>query len=80
MPKQERAVYWVRFSKAEGLWVVTQKKVLCSSWPVKTKAVAEAVRLAKQRPKALAQVKVCGKDGRIQREFTYGADPVRSKG
>lgn len=45
-------------------------------------AVASAVRLAKAIRKSggLSQVVVHGRNGRIQFEWTYGADPKRSQG
>jgi hypothetical protein len=44
----------------------------------KSDAVARARVLA--RGKALRQVCVHGKDGRIQAEYTYGRDPRRTRG
>lgn len=44
----------------------------------KDNAVAQARELAKSAP--LGQVIVHGRDGKIQDEFTYGADPRSSKG
>ena len=44
----------------------------------KADAVARAKRLAKAAP--LGQVKVHGRNGRIQLEFTYREDPRRSRG
>lgn len=44
----------------------------------KTDAIARAKRLA--RAASLGQVKVHGRNGRIQTEFTYREDPARSRG
>ena len=45
---------------------------------LKSEAVARAKRLAKAA--TLGQVKVHGRNGRIQIEFTYREDPRRSRG
>lgn len=45
---------------------------------LKSHAIAYAKELAKKAP--LGQVKIHGTDGKIQREFTYGKDPVRYPG
>jgi Uncharacterized protein conserved in bacteria (DUF2188) len=44
----------------------------------KTEAIARAKRLARAAP--LGQVKVHGRNGRIQLEFTYREDPPRTRG
>lgn len=48
----------------------------------KTVAIKVARQLARDIQKAggLAQVRVFGRNGRIQTEWTYGRDPRRSKG
>jgi hypothetical protein len=48
----------------------------------KADAVAEGVKLARAHLAAggRAQLVIRGKDGRIQSERTYGADPRRSRG
>lgn len=45
---------------------------------IKTDAIARAKRLA--RAAAVGQVKVHGRNGRIQNEFTYKEDPRNSRG
>jgi hypothetical protein len=45
---------------------------------LKTDAIARAKRLAKAA--AVGQVKVHGRDGRIQNEITYREDPHSSRG
>jgi hypothetical protein len=45
----------------------------------KRKAVAKAKALA-SKSSQLGQVRVHGSDGDIQTEYTYGADPRRSRG
>jgi hypothetical protein len=44
----------------------------------KADAIAEARRLAQQYP--LSQVRIRNADGRVEREYTYGQDPERTKG
>lgn len=44
----------------------------------KPEAVSHARRLA--RAAALGQVKVHGRNGRMQAEYTYGRDPRRTRG
>ncbi|MDQ1702894.1 MAG: hypothetical protein QOF57_2146 [Frankiaceae bacterium] len=48
------------------------------AWDHKFLAIDHAKELA--RSAGLGQVIVHGKDGQIQQEFTYGADPRGSKG
>lgn len=70
-------VLWVRTQ-----WVVRRGQSAVASWSTKAAAVQHGCRLAREHYAAggLAQVVVRGKDGRIQQERTYGADPRRSKG
>ena len=79
-----RRVYWVRWSKRFSTWYVamTEGEMACSS---KADAVATARRMARglstaNGQRAPAQLRICGKNGRIQREHTYGADPRRHRG
>lgn len=44
----------------------------------KSDAIAQAKELAKKQP--LGQVKVHGKEGDIQTEYTYGKDPYPPRG
>jgi len=78
-PKMERQVYEVVPSPRDG-WDVKKEGGLRASAHHETKA--EAVADARERAKAapLGQVRVKGKDGRIQTEWTYGQDPRRFPG
>lgn len=53
-----------------------------SRYERKADAVAEGVRMGRAHLASgqLAQLVIRGKDGRIQQERTYGADPRRSRG
>jgi uncharacterized protein YfeS len=44
----------------------------------KSDALRQATRLAKNA--GLGQVKIQGRDGKFQKEFTYGQDPEKYKG
>lgn len=48
----------------------------------KEDAIDHAIDLAKELHSlgGLSQVKIHGKDGKIQKEYTYGKDPKRHKG
>ena len=72
----DRAVYHVT-PYANG-WTLNlagqiEDKGSLGSWDHKDMAIARAKELAQEA--ALGQVVVHGEDGRIQDEFTYGADP-----
>ena len=85
-----RAIYRVLPIGGSGLWKVEsahrrefgEHSVVISHHRWKVAALASARGLAKMihRAGGLAQVVVHGRNGRIQIEWTYGADPVRSKG
>jgi hypothetical protein len=70
-------VLWVR-----NAWFVRRGPNTVALWTKKADAVQQAARLAREHRTAggLAQVVIRGKDGRIQTERTYGADPRRTKG
>lgn len=76
-----RTIVSVRWSKVEG-WVVTWGNKTCVGLSTKKAAIIKG-RLEAQvifgRGK-LSQLRVFGKNGRIQFEHTYGKDPRRSKG
>jgi hypothetical protein len=94
MPKKkiERKVYHVvcRMERFGGKDVKPRSKILgwevksagakraAAVLPMKSKAIARAKELAKKAP--LGQVIIHGKDGKIQREFTYGKDPKHIPG
>jgi len=75
----KRVVYHVE-PREGGQWA-TQRSGTSRAASVsdnKSDAIAEARRLAQQHP--LGQVKIHGEDGRIEREYTYGEDPGRTRG
>ena len=55
-----------------------RRKRADSIYFIKTDAIARAKRLARAAP--LGQVKVHGRNGRIQTEFTYREDPRSTRG
>ena len=55
-----------------------RRKRADSIYFIKTDAIARAKRLARAAP--LGQVKVHGRNGRIQLEFTYREDPRSTRG
>ena len=73
-----RKVYHVApVGDAWGVMRARRKRADCI-YMLKTHAVARAKRLAKAAE--LGQVRVHGRNGRIQTEFTYKEDPRRTKG
>ena len=78
--KAQRKCYHVTFNRKTETWEMKLKGAKCASArsPRKTDAVARAKELAKKAK--LGQVIVHKQDGKIQTEYTYGADPKRSKG
>jgi len=77
--KTERQVYEVAPNPKAGWDVRKEGSPRASSrHDTKATAVAEARERAKAAP--LGQVRVKGRDGRIQTEWTYGKDPRRTPG
>ncbi len=78
--KVARKSYHVTFNGKTGKWEIKLKgaKSPSARAEIKTAAVARAKELAKKAK--LGQVIVHKTDGKIQTEYTYGADPKRSKG
>ena len=74
MPKRLRLT--VTPNKGEG-WTVSGGEQ-ARTYRTKQEAVRQAA--ATGRANGYAQVVIKGRDGRIQSERTYGADPRRSKG
>jgi hemerythrin superfamily protein len=74
-----RVVYHVS-PRPDGRWAVAKKGSTrpSSVHDTKSNAVARGKELARKQP--LGQLVVHTADGRIQNEFTYGADPRRSPG
>jgi hypothetical protein len=85
-----RIVYRVTPIGNSRLWHVLRGSLRPLSGPsavvsqhrFKIAAIASARALAKavRRSGGLSQVVIHGRNGRIQLEWTYGADPKRSKG
>jgi uncharacterized protein DUF2188 len=71
----KRKVIHVVFKKNQGKWLLRGG---VGSFATKAKAVAAGKKQAKAG--ALGQLVVHTKVGSIQTEYTYGADPRRSKG
>lgn len=72
----KRKVYFVTHNSSnEKDWSVKLQNAERASknFEKKTNAINFAVDLAKKSP--LGQVKIMGKDGKIQQERTYGEDP-----
>jgi len=80
LPVKERRMVYHVVSNPEGGWLVKKEKNKNPSARADTKheAVAKAKELAKKTK--LGQVIVHKKDGKIQTEYTYGEDPVKTKG
>jgi hypothetical protein len=80
MSKPTRVIWRVQF--VAGRWRVLRGKRTDATHATKASAVHYARAEARQHHAGggLAQVVVHGKDGAIQTEHTYGADPRRSKG
>ena len=72
----KRIVYFVQTQKGSNGWVVQKqgKKLPESVHRTKAKAVIAGRKLA-GRAKPWGQLKIKGKNGRIQMEHTYGNDP-----
>jgi uncharacterized protein DUF2188 len=71
--------------KADGSlkrWTISRDRLRVQTFALKIAAVLSARLQAKQEHKAghLTQLIIKGRDGRIQDERTYGADPRGSKG
>jgi len=77
--KVEREVYHV-VPNPKGGWFVKREKVEqpVAEWPNKRQAIGIAKKLAKRAE--LGQVIIHKRDGKIQREYTYGKDPRVTKG
>jgi hypothetical protein len=75
----ERKVYHVTHCKAG--WATTLENTVfpIRISKVKATAIKFACSLAKSR-RHIGQVIIHGRDGQIQREFTYGIDSPKSKG
>lgn len=79
MPK--RNVYHILPNKPGGEkdWKVVKQgnKQAVGLFENKEKAIKKARKIAKN--KKPSQIKIHGKNGKIQREYTYGADPRKYK-
>jgi len=76
MPKRLRLT--VSHRKQDGVWSVKGGSTNDQTFSTKAEAVRSAAK--EGRANGHAQVIIKGKDGKIQSERTYGADPRRTKG
>jgi hypothetical protein len=74
-----RKVVHVTYRDKGSLWHVTGES---GRSLVSHLRKSDAINDARERAQAgaLGQVVIHGKDGKIEREYTYGADPRKSKG
>ena len=86
---KKRARYAVRFSRKDDHWVIVMPggRHYGFYFPNKGVTLVQARRLARRetyrlarRPGRHSQLVIYKKNGRIQTEHTYGADPRRTKG
>lgn len=79
---KKRRVLWVEWSKRERAWVVRGLPYGLGWFLVKQEAVSWAAANCRHHLAAgtTSQLKIRGKNGRIQSERTYGADPRRHRG
>jgi hypothetical protein len=75
--KKKRMIVRVQWSRVQSKWLVTYGNST-KDFRVKTAAVDHGKDIAKDREPS--QLMVHKKDGKFQTEYTYGDDPVRSKG
>lgn len=82
VPLAGRVVFRVTFDSSSGFWVIRRAGETVDYHKRKVAAVLLGRQLARQEWKAgrKSQLVVHGKSGRIQFEWTYGADPERSRG
>jgi len=80
VPKKTGRVVYHVVPRSKGGWQVEKEgaKKPVSSYVKKVDAIAAGKRLAKSHE--LGQLKIHKKDGKFQTEYTYGADPRKSKG
>ena len=77
--KSERQVFEVAPHAKDG-WDVKKEGGARASAHHDTKATAIADARERAKAAALSQVRVKGKNGQIQTEWTYGKDPHRTPG
>jgi uncharacterized protein DUF2188 len=75
----KRVVYSVE-PRPNGEWATQRRgsERAASVSENKSQAISEARRLAQQHP--LSQVVIKAENGRVEREYTYGADPSQRRG
>ena len=80
MRKPKRTVYIVHYVRSDKMWIVKVADTSGYLWQsaIKRSAVCEARFLA--RANMPSQIRVKGKNGKIQTEWTYGSDPRKTKG
>jgi hypothetical protein len=75
----KRTVIHVTYRDSDGQWhIAGEAGRSLQHFDRKSDGIAAAKERAKAAP--LGQVVIHGKDGKIEREYTYGADPRRTKG
>ena len=87
---EQRACHWIPMKRIvfevlpdrDGGWSVTRDHVVVAEFDTKAPAVAYAAQRGRSSWKAgrQAQLRIKGRDGRIQDERTYGEDPPRTPG
>ncbi len=79
--KEKRKVYRLRWNKTNSLWMLVRPdKTVQFEVRGETKVQFIGFCRFEARNDQPSQLVVYGKNGRIQFENTYGADPRRSKG
>lgn len=79
-----RTVYRIQWHEPKAIWCcVVDRNLICAgggfSKPQAVKSI-QTLANAMLEQGFNSQLVIHGKNGRIQREYTYGADPRRSKG
>lgn len=76
-----RTIYYVQWSKAIGQWVCRESGDRDrQKLSLVTRVAARCRRRWRSKQRVLSQLKIMGKNGRIQSERTYGQDPARYPG
>lgn len=75
--KSEKRVTYHVVPHTDG-WAIKRNRQVVETHPRKAEAVQAGRKLAKSHSKG--QLVVHKKDGKIQTEYTYGADPRKSRG
>jgi len=76
----KRAIATIRWKKTSRLWVCAEERLDATRKSYLVREVARLLRERRERERELSQLRVFGRDGRIQFERTYGRDPRRFPG